>query len=211
MTAIELVKASFSHGWDTFLKRPFIVIVAMVIMFGISIISSSIAQATGQTADSSTAFIMNIFDFLVVQIIMSMGILAFFIKASDNIESAHLSQLWSPRPYWKFLGTSILITIIEFVGLILLVIPGIIAAVLLIFAPYFVMDRQMGPVEAMKMSFHVVKEHFWGIFLLLLVAIVINIVGTLLFGVGLLISVPVTLLAIAHAYRTLAGQVPQVV
>jgi uncharacterized membrane protein len=211
MTAVDLVKASFSHGWSVFKKRPWLMIGAVVIMIVISTISGAVTQSISDQAVSVYAItIASAFDFFVVQMLISMGFIAFTIKASDHPEMAHVSNLWAPHSYFKYLGTSILVTIIFIIGLVLFVIPGIIAAVLLIFAPYLVMDRNEGPITAIKQSFHAVTGHFWGVLLLIIASIVVNIVGVLLIGIGLLVSIPVTLLAMAHAYRLVLGQVPQV-
>ncbi len=47
-----------------------------------------------------------------------------------------IGDLWNPQPFWRFLGADILAMIIIFIGFLLLVVPGIIAAIGLGFAPY---------------------------------------------------------------------------
>ena len=58
--------------------------------------------------------------------LISMGATAFYIAAHDNPDGAELSMLWHPRPFWKYLGVSILLAIVVGVGLALLIVPGII-------------------------------------------------------------------------------------
>ena len=204
MKATELVHASFSHGWATFLKRPWFLIGSVIAVFGVSAVSGGIAQSVGDSGVASTSFLLNALDFFVVQIFVSMGVIAWSLKADTQVESTKISDLWAPHAYWRYLGTSILLTIIELIGFALLVIPGIIASVLLMFAPFFVIDRGLSPFAAVKASFAVNKEHFWAVLLLMLAAIAANVLGLILLGVGLLISIPVTVIAIAHAYRTLS-------
>src|SRR3989344_1309571 len=167
-------------------------------------VSGGIAQSAGGGV-AATSFIFNAVDFFVVQIFVSMGIIAWSLKANSQIESTKISDLWAPHAYWRYLGTSILITIIELIGFALLVIPGIIASVLLMFAPFLVIDRGLSPFAAVKASFVINKEHFWAVFLLMLAAIAANIIGLILLGVGLLVSIPVTVIAMAYAYRTLSS------
>ena len=205
MKATELVYASFSHGWQTFVKRPWFLIGSVVVVFGVSAVSGGIAQSAGDGGVAATSFIFNAVDFFVVQIFVSMGIIAWSLKANSQIESTKISDLWAPHAYWRYLGTSILITIIELIGFALLVIPGIIASVLLMFAPFLVIDRGLSPFAAVKASFAINKEHFWAVFLLMLAAIAANIIGLILLGVGLLVSIPVTVIAMAYAYRTLSS------
>jgi len=206
MTVGELVKNSFVHGWSSFLRRPWFMIASVLIVFVVSAISGAVAQSASAAADPNTAFLFNAIDFLVVQMFVSMGLIAWSLRASENVEGAHLAHLWAPQRYFKFLATSIVVTIIELIGFALLVVPGIIASVLLLFAPYIVMDRNLGPVEAIQRSFAVTKRHFWSVLLFLVAALAVNIGGALLFGIGLFVTIPVSVIAIAHAYRTLSSQ-----
>jgi len=75
----------------------------------------------------------------------------------------------------------------------------------LMFVPYLVIDRGLGPIESMKESWRVTKGNKWQLFLLFLALIGINLLGVAALVVGLLVSVPITMLAAAHAYRTLTS------
>jgi uncharacterized membrane protein len=75
----------------------------------------------------------------------------------------------------------------------------------LMFVPYIVIDRGLGPIEAMKESWRVTKGHKWQLFLLFLALIGLNILGAIALIVGLLVTIPITMLAAAHAYRTLTS------
>ncbi len=72
---------------------------------------------------------------------------------------------------------------------------------------YLVLDGGKGPLEAIKTSFQSTQWAVWKIILLLLVLGLINLAGALVLLVGLLVSVPVSMLAMAHLYRTLSGAV----
>lgn len=202
MTAVELVEHSFKHAWEVFLKRPWLILVAFAGAFVISTLSGVIAQGLIEGgAEPVSAAIVNILDFFVVQVFVGMGLTAFALKADKDIESLKLADLWVPKYYWKYLGTALLVSAIGIAGILLFIVPGIIAAVLLVFAPYMVIDRDMGPIDAIKTSFEKAKEHFWGVLLLLLAIILLNILGALLLGVGLVLTMPVSFLAVIHAYR----------
>jgi uncharacterized membrane protein len=97
-------------------------------------------------------------------------------------------------------GATLLQGIIIVVGFILIIVPGIIAALMLCFTQLLVVDRKLGPLEALKESYHMTKGHLLQLFLFMLSLILLNIVGAILLLVGLLVTVPITLLAIAHVY-----------
>lgn len=141
--------------------------------------------------------------------LLSMGFTAVIIRAHDMLESAEVSDLWHPRPFWKFLAAQFLVGISVFVGFVLLIVPGVIAMLVLLFTLYIVIDKELGPIEAMKKSAQITKGHRWELLLLVLLAVVINIVGAVALFVGLIVSIPVTALAIVHAYRTLEKKTAQ--
>lgn len=91
------------------------------------------------------------------------------------------------------------------VGFLLLIVPGIIFALMFLFTTFIVIDRQLGPIEAMKESNRITRGHKWRLLGLLLLLTLINILGLMALGLGLLISIPVSSLAFTYAYRTLSG------
>ncbi|MEK7062854.1 MAG: YciC family protein, partial [Patescibacteria group bacterium] len=109
------------------------------------------------------------------------------------------------RLFWKFLGVSILMPIVVIAGLILLIVPGIIWAVRFSFAPLILVDTKMGPIASMKESFTITRGNFWKFLLFWLAIAIINIVGLLLLGVGLLLTIPASTFAMIHIYRTLSA------
>ena len=187
------------------MRRPWFAIGSVIAVFAISALSGAIAQAVAGDGVSGLAALVNILDLFVVQVFVSMGLIAWSLKSTAAIESVRFNDLWAPHAYWRYLGSSILVMLIEIIGFVLLVIPGIIASVFLLFVPFIVIERGTGPIEAVKASFEMVKGHFWGVFLFMLAALAVNIVGMMLFGVGLLLTIPVTVIAIAHLYRTLSS------
>ena len=76
------------------------------------------------------------------------------------------------------------------------------------FATYLVVDRGAGPIEAIKESWRITKGHKWQLFLLMLTLILLNIAGIIAFVIGVLVTIPVTWLAVTHAYRALSGPGP---
>lgn len=134
----------------------------------------------------------------------SMGLTAFFIRAHDDVMHVSLNELWHPQQFWQFLAVSILVGIASVIGLILLIIPGLILITMFAFAKLLVIDRAMGPIDAMKESMRLTKGSRLKLFLLLLALLVINILGALTLLIGLLVTIPVSMLALTHAYRSLS-------
>jgi uncharacterized membrane protein len=203
-------------GWETFKKRPWILIGAFVLVVLISIIPGLLTPhpeiVEGQPPPPPTAFamVMGLVSFA-VSILVSLGLTNFTLRAHDNIETVTIGDLWNPAPVWRYLGAYLLVLLIIIVGFLLLVIPGIIASLGLAFATYLVVDRGLGPVESIKESWRITKGNKGRLFLLGVALIGVNILGALALIVGLLVSAPISLLALVHGYRFLqaaAGPTP---
>lgn len=75
--------------------------------------------------------------------------------------------------------------------------------VIFMFATVAVIDQGLNPVEAMKESVRIARGHFWSLFGLGVLLVLILAVGVLAFGVGLFVAIPIVSLAYVHAYRVL--------
>lgn len=92
------------------------------------------------------------------------------------------------------------------IGLLLLIVPGLMVWAIFGFYPFFILDKGSGPIEALQQSAEVTKGMRWHILLLFLACAGLDLLGLLCFGVGLLITAPVTLIAMASVYRKMIGQ-----
>jgi uncharacterized membrane protein len=200
-----------SYGWETFKKRPWILIGALLI----AIIIGSIPGLFGPLPDIgpdgkiippplTTMYVISSLASIVVSIFVSIGLVTFSLRAHDNIQSVQLGDLWNPAPFWRFLVAHILTGIAVALGFVAFIIPGFVLLAGLMFVPYLVVERGLGPIEAMKESWRIAKGHKWTLFLLFLALMGLNLLGVLALFVGVFVSVPVTMIAVAHAYRTLA-------
>ncbi|AZR73372.1 hypothetical protein BBF96_08240 [Anoxybacter fermentans] len=88
----------------------------------------------------------------------------------------------------------------------LFVIPGIIWWIKFRFFSYFIVDKGFGPIKALKKSSEITRDVKLDLFLFEVLLRFINVVGALCLVVGLVITVPVTLVANAYVYRELLKQ-----
>ncbi len=191
-----MVVPTIKTAWETFTKRPLFLIGAVLLVL---VLSSVISALPGE--DGSLVLVLAA---LIVNVLIELGLLSFILKAHDDVTKVAIADLWYPKAFLPYLAVKIITTIAVLVGLVLLIIPGIIVALTFLFASYGVVDKGYSPIEALKESARLTKGHKWALFMLMLALIGLNILGVLALGVGLLISVPVSLLAIAHTYRTLS-------
>ena len=140
-----------------------------------------------------------------MNVFTGMGVTALYLRAHDDVASARIADLWQPKFFWPFLALSILTFVAVVLGLIAFIIPGIIISLALALAGQLMIDRGLGPIEALKESARLTKGHRLSLLWLGLASALLNIVGILALLVGLFVTVPVTMLAFVHAYRQLAG------
>ena len=92
-----------------------------------------------------------------------------------------------PALYWRMFFLNIVILLAVIGGLVLLVVPGIIIALRLSLAHYYLVDKDLGVMEAYKASWYATKGHMgkiWGIagvcFLMILpVLTIVGVVATI--------------------------------
>ena len=88
-------------------------------------------------------------------------------------------------------------------GLILLGLPvTVFLTVNWMFSLPLILDQRVGFWTAMKRSWRQVRRHWWSCLALLVVISILNFFGTLCCLVGLLVTVPISILATMYAYET---------
>jgi uncharacterized membrane protein len=198
-----------TFGWNQFQKRPwfFVAIPFVAILMGIiggivlGIPAGIIGFAAGDSGMKAASALVRI----VVEVFIQLGVVAVYLKAHDDVSSAQIRDLWQPKKFLPFLVLSLLAGIATILGFILLIIPGIIALIAFSLSPYLLVERGLGPIDAIKESLRLTKGHRVSIFVLMLFAVGINILGLLALFIGIFVTAPITMLAFVHMYRQLAG------
>ena len=200
--------SAIRFGWETFKRRPWFFVgssFVILLVYGVvgAFASAIDAAVSGSPDDPSLPGTLVNF---ALGTLVSMGVTAFYLAAHDNPDTVELSSLWHPRPFWKFLGASILLGLTIAIGFVLLIVPGIIFSLMFLFTTFIVIERELGPIEAMKESSRITRGHKWPLLGFVIVLTLINVLGVLALVVGLLVSIPVSTLAFVHAYRVLSAK-----
>jgi uncharacterized membrane protein len=103
------------------------------------------------------------------------------------------------------LVAAILISVFVSIGMILCIVPGLVALAATSFTYLFIVDRRMDFWPAIQASHELVKKNYVGFTVFILALACINIVGALACLIGLLITIPIQLAAVTVAYRELVG------
>ncbi|MDR3570940.1 MAG: DUF975 family protein [Candidatus Pacebacteria bacterium] len=193
--------ACIRFGWETFKKRPWFLISSyilyMIVIGGLGAMLAQIGRDGGMTGALTTLAR------LAIDVAGGIAVLHFFLKAHDDIEHLSLSDFTKFTPFWTYVGTAILYWAIVVCGLVLVIVPGVIWAIMFGFGLLLVVDKGMGPIEALKESKRITYGYKWQLFLLGILSILVVILGFICLIVGVLVAYPVVTIAMVHAYRTL--------
>ena len=120
--------------------------------------------------------------------VLFIGLCKFLLNFTTNKEEPKFSDLFSQfKIYFKSLGLYILILLASVVGLLLLLIPGIIVALMFSQAYYILAENpNKGIIECLKESIELMKGHKWEFFVLELSFIGWWLLAILTLGIGTL-------------------------
>jgi len=103
----------------------------------------------------------------------------------------------------------LVVLVFSLIGLAFCIIPFFIVGALYLFAFPFMIDRNLSFWEAMRSSRRVARDELAGYVAFFFLLCLLNLVGLALAGVGILITIPVSVAATAVAYQEVVGFQPQ--
>ncbi len=192
-------------GWNTVKSNLGFFIALLVVMCLILFVPQIIAELMEENTPI-LSIIINI-AVCVLNAVITMGLMKITIKFCNN-EKGSFADLFSCFPlFFKYLFGSILYALIVIGGTILLIIPGIIWAIKFQFFIYLIVDKELGPIEALERSSAITNGVKWNLFLFGLLLFLINLFGLLCLLIGLFVTIPMTMVAMAFVYRKLLAQI----
>jgi hypothetical protein len=200
---------AIKFGWTKTKQHFGFLLGAIVVSIVVSLIPSlitTISEAGGTKLPTIAEALITLLG-VIINYELGLGWLVIALGLADN-QTPVLKQLFpDPKKLFSYIAALILYTLIVLGGLILLIVPGIIWSYKFILYPYYVLQGA-GPIEALKRSAQAtqgVKLEWFGFCVLLGL---INFLGFLALLVGLIATVPLTMIAMAYAFRQLEKGTP---
>ena len=195
---------AIEFGWRTMRANLGLFIVFMLI----SLLAGSFFSGFAGLFEKRLPLFSTIFNLGYIFLTIAINIVGIKIalKFCDNDER-EISQVisFTPSLFLRFAGGYILYSLLVVAGFILLIVPGVIWMVKYQYVIYFITDRDMEIGEAFKRSSEITNGVKWELFAFLILLSLINLAGVICFFVGLLVTIPVTMVAMAYVYRKLSG------
>ncbi|HLU42291.1 MAG TPA: hypothetical protein VKZ55_07840 [Microthrixaceae bacterium] len=208
------VGAAISYGWKKFQEHAKDFIVLVLVVFAVTVVLALLSQFALLPAftGSDSGFVVSMFGFALVTVIQF--VIGFIVQAGvyraalgvTRGQAPTVSQLTDTTNLGPFVLTVLLVGVGAFVGYLLCFIPGLIWIVLTAYAPIIAIDRGTSPVDSIRQSIDWVTNNLGQVLLILIVAYVVYIAGAIACFVGLLVSIPVALVAITYSYRALNNE-----
>jgi uncharacterized membrane protein len=193
---------AISYGWTAYWQNVGPMLVLALVVFGVNILVSVVANVNDSVVGGVALQIIS----FIIGIIVAMGL----IRASLAVcrgEAPRVEMLLQTQGFGSYLVASILVALGTVLGLVLLIVPGIIVAIMWHFFGYVIVEHpETSPVESMRRSAELTRGHRWQIFGLGILLVLINIAGLLACGIGVIFTYGITSITVAYAYRTLSGQ-----
>jgi uncharacterized membrane protein len=200
------IKEALSAGWEI-VKKRFWFVVGTTLVY--TLFNSSFKmRGVDEYGPFSWPFFLAIIPigiiFWVISTVVQIGYAKIYLKLHHHHQAAFKELFTHWDLFWKYLGAMILYGFRVLLGFILLIVPGIVWAIKFQFIPLLVVDKGLGPVEAMRESGKMTEGHKWHLLKFGLVLMAVNLLGFLCFFIGLLVTIPLTVLAHIHIYRKLS-------
>jgi|WetSurMetagenome_2_1015567.scaffolds.fasta_scaffold00657_17 uncharacterized membrane protein len=200
-------KEAIAFGWKTTIENFFFFFGMLVIVFLVSAGTSSLEQAFKKSFIYFIILALSIF----VNIMIQTGMLKISLDFVDGKKSS-LKQLYAyANLTGKIFVSSLLYGLIVVGGFILLIVPGVIWSIKYGYFIYFIIEKNAGPIEALKMSAKLTNGAKSQLFVLAILLGLINFLGILCLFIGLFFTIPLSLVAKSYVYRKLSAQTPGIV
>lgn len=170
---------------------------------------------------------------LIIEIVVGIGLIRITFAFCDG-NHPKFSTLFNARGcFWRYIGTALLYGLIimaasaagvlvprflfvtafiPYSGLLILIAVVIMTVILSIkfsLCLYFVIDKKLGPVNALRASSRATTGVKLSLFVFGILCGLINFVGVLCFIIGLFATLPTVMVAMALVYRQLSAQTPE--
>ncbi len=144
-----------------------------------------------------------------VNLFVTFGLFKVILKLASNQEPQWHDFINPITSYFSYLMATILFTAIVMTGCLLFIIPGIIWSIQFQQFPYVIIDKNLGPIAALKRSSQLTASARWKLLGFGFTCVIIGIAGLLCFIVGIIPAFLVTCLATIHVYKQLTDSTDQ--
>ena len=179
-------------------------VIALIIYGAISTAITFVQEASVGASGGGMASLVEIVITLVLfPLGVGLGLLGIRRAAGKDTP---VSTLWEPYSHaLPLIVMFVLMAVLIVAGFFLLVLPGIYLSIAYSFAPYLIVEKNMGVWEALETSRKAITQYWWRYFGLMIVALVLIIIGAIPLLIGLIWVLPIVAIATGEVFAKTFG------
>jgi uncharacterized membrane protein len=201
MHQVFSIEESLKFGWQKTKTHSTILFQVLLTIFALNVVFQIVDKVLQDTAMGFLASVI----LSVASVVINIGFMIIALKIARGEEAVYKDIIPPAQLVWSVFIASFLVGILVLVGLVFLIVPGVYFALRFSMASYAVIDGAR-VLESFKKSTELTEGYKWQLLGLFLVFLLINIIGAIPFGLGLLVTIPVTMIASAHVYQSLKNR-----
>ncbi len=210
---------AFNYGWKKFQEYLGPILIAMLVLFviglavnwGGALLSGGFGSLFDMDAEGGLTGVFFSFGYLVYALLsalVSLLIQAAVVRGALAItkgERIDVNTFLAMDNVGQIVLAAIILAVGTAIGFVLCFVPGLIVIFFSQFTYHFIINNGLGAMDAIKASFSIVNKNLGSVIGLFFASILAFIVGAILCGVGLIVTIPVTIIATAYAFRLMIG------
>jgi len=193
-----------SEAWSLTKGSKTTILVAALLLMVYSLVVSFAVGFIGGLLGTLGVVVGNIVLYAVLNPV-SVGFMIIAIRRACKREASSTSIFEHFDKVVPLFITYLIMAIFIMIGFVLLIIPGIYLAIAYMYAMPLVVEKNMGPWEALETSRKIITKKWFNMFGLLLVFSIVVTVAALPLGIGLIWAVPWAVICMGIVYRNAFG------
>jgi len=208
----------FEKAWRIFQNNAGLLIgswllstfIQMAFYLGMMLLIGLFGQANRGQPPSETMIALILIPGMLLFTVLALFLNAGQLRLNLNVargKTAGVSDIFSGGPYLLPMLASVLLFMTCYAGgLLMCVIPGIIAVMALWPMVFFAVDRKVGPIVALQESWAITRPNLGNIFILGLIVFGLQLLGIVTCYIGFIFTVPLIMQMFTVAYLMMSGQ-----
>lgn len=199
------IREALSQGYKFAKEHLWFFIGYLLIMFLYSFPFYYIANHFMEREKYFSSFVTHLIN-TTLSFFFSMGLYNSALLVISHIKPSYKQLVSNGHHFVSWIAANLLFGLMIFFGLLFFVIPGFYLMSRYALYPFFLLDKNLTAIEALKAASKASEGKRWYLFLLMMSVLLINLLGALLFGVGLFFTIPLTILTFAVVYQSIVGE-----
>ena len=192
------IEESLRFGWEKTKQHSGLLFQVLLTLFVLQVVYAIVSRVLAGSAIGALAMVA----LAVAEFVVGVGLTLITLRIAQGKHVEYKNIIPPLQMLWHYALANILAGIIIVVGFILFIVPGIYFALRFSMVRFAVIEGA-GITGSLRKSSDLTDGIKWKLLAFLLVICLVNILGMLLFFVGLLVTIPVTMIAYASVYQKL--------